>query len=212
MKPIITNIILGMFLIACQEDIDVDTSNNDTNNKESVFTSKAERNSMFDGLFDDVLDQTPCSAVNLPVNIELNNIQTTVGTLADLELINPGDAVSFIYPITVTTYDYKTQIINNEEEFGVLQNACSDLIENDKGPISCVEIEFPISVFTILDHNQQNKLDIPSKQAFYLFLDNLSSSELYSIDYPITIQKDGSSIPLENDASYLEYLDSCDDQ
>ncbi|MCX2680914.1 hypothetical protein OOZ15_13255 [Galbibacter sp. EGI 63066] len=212
MRTKLIYILLGMAVMACQDDIDVDTSNGDTNNKESVFTSKAERNTMLKGQVDDLLDSMPCSMVNLPVDVTINNDNlVTISTLADLEVILPGDIIKFTFPITVTNYNYETVTISNQGEFIKLQEECSTRIDNGEGPITCVDIEYPIYIFSALGDNAQTSHNLESDEEFYLYLTNLSENENYSINYPINISVNNSTtVTIENDASFTEYLDGCD--
>ncbi|QLE00409.1 hypothetical protein HX109_02110 [Galbibacter sp. BG1] len=210
MKTFITYIIFIALLVSCQEEINVNTSNENTNNKESVYTAKAERNNMLDGTIDDVLDNNPCTALNLPVQIELNNTIVTIVELTDLDILNENDLIELVYPITVTKQNYTTVAITNEEELLKLQEECTELINSDRAPITCVSIDFPISIFTIVDNNKQDTIEITSKEEYFNYLTNLSSSEIYSVDYPISLQqKDSTTITVQNDKEYLDVLDAC---
>ena len=209
MKYSIIYSIIGAMLLGCQDEIDIDTSNENTNNKESVFTVKAKRNSLLDGSLDDILDQSPCATITLPVQIKLNQIPLNIESPADLELIGDTDVVELVYPLTVTTMQYNTVTFHNEKEWTDFQNDCSRRIADNQGPITCVDIEYPVSIFTITNNDQQNKHVMESKKDFYFFLNNLSDADLYSMDYPITLLVNRTAVSIDSDISYMEYLDSC---
>ena len=91
MSTLINILLVITIITSCQNDIDIDTSNNDTNNSDSVFTSKVRRTSMFNGAFDDILDGSPCFAIQYPINILLNTIPTTLNSQTDLGIITATD-------------------------------------------------------------------------------------------------------------------------
>lgn len=208
MKQLILYIILGIGFISCQEEQDIDTSNQNTNNKESVYTAKAKRNSLLDGRIDDVLDQLPCASLVLPAQIVLNQVPISINTPEEIKIIQPNDVIQFIYPVTLTTQDYKTVVIENEQQFIEYRAKCNTLIDDNNTSISCVEIKFPISIFIYVAHEQPYKIVIDSKKDFFFFLDNLST-EIYSVEYPIDITVSETTISIGNDEAYLNQLDLC---
>lgn len=206
----ITSLIVLATIMSCQDDIDIDTSTEDTNNSESVFTSKAQRSSMFDGSLDDVLDNSPCFAVQLPVNTLLNGIETSISTIADLNLIGETDVVELFFPITITNYDYTEIVVNSEEEFTHLVETCETLTENNEGPITCAEINFPIRVFTSTNAQVQNDFTLNSHENMYVFIENLNENDVYTINYPITVTTEGDSeLTVQSDAELEAILDNC---
>lgn len=205
-----TSLIALTAIISCQDDIDIDTSTEDTNNSESVFTSKAQRSSMFDGSFDDVLDNASCFAVQLPVNTLLNGIETSISTITDLNLIGETDVVELFFPITITNYNYTETVVNNEEEFIQLMEACETLTENNEGPITCAEINFPVQVFTSTNSQIQNDFILNSNENMYVFIENLNENDVYTINYPITVTTEqDSELTVLSDTELEAILDSC---
>lgn len=206
----ITSLIVLAATMSCQNDIDIDTSTDDTNNSESVFTSKAQRSSMFDGSLDDVLDSSPCFAVQLPVSLLLNGVETGISTIADLNLIGETDVVELFFPITITNYNYTEIVVNSEQEFTQLVNNCETLTENDEGPITCAEINFPIQVFTSTNAQVQNDFTINSNENMYVFIENLNGNDVYTINYPITVTTEqDSEVSVQSDAELEAILDNC---
>ncbi len=205
-----TSLIVLLTIISCQDDIDIDTSTEETNNSESVFTSKAQRNTMFDGSLDDVLDNAPCFAVQLPVSVLLNGIETNISTLTDLNLIGETDVVELFFPITITNYDYTETVINSEEEFNQVVDDCETLTENNEGPVTCADINFPIQVFTSTNAQVQNDFTINSNENMYVFIENLNENDVYTINYPITVTTEqDSEVTVQSDAELEAILDSC---
>lgn len=205
-----TSLFVFAATISCQDDIDIDTSTEDTNNSESVFTTKAQRSSMFDGSIDDVLDNSPCFAVQLPVSVLLNGIETSISTILDLNIIGDTDVVQLFFPITITSYDYSETVVNSEQEFIQLVEACETLTENNEGPITCADINFPIQVFTSTNTQVQNDFTINSNENMYVFIENLNENDVYTINYPITVTTEqDSEVTVQSDAELEAILDSC---
>ena len=202
---------MGSFvLVACQTDVDIDTSDEDTNNKDSVFTSKAKRASMFDGSLDDVLDGSACFEVQLPVDILFNGAPLTVNTLADLDLFTELDQVQIVFPITVSNYDYTQTTISGQQEFDVLANACNELINSDKGPITCVDFIYPLTIFTSNNVQTQNDYTIDNDQELYVFIENLDPTELYGFSYPLMLNSSQNGmLTIANDSSLESAFDTC---
>lgn len=202
---IITAIFLG-----CQNDIDIDTSNNNTNNSESVFTSKVKRTSMFNGAFDDILDNSPCFAIQYPVDIIVNDNEITINNVTDLNILTSVDIIDISFPIIITNYDYSETTINNKDEFDSAVSFCNALIDMNSGPLNCIDFNYPIQLFTSTDNQEQNIFDITSNQELYFFIENLDNSTLYSFNYPIEITENNSdSIIIENDIALDTYIDIC---
>ncbi len=195
---------------SCQDDINIDTSNPDTNNSESVFTAKAKRTSMFDGAFDDRLDNSPCSAIQLPVDILLNNTQITINNITDIPIIGESDVVEFSFPITITNYNYEKVTVKEASEYTKITEECNSLIVNGQGPITCVDIIYPTTVFTATNGNIQNDFLLTNDEELYFFLSNLGPSDRYSIKYPLNITVgQGSVITVNNDSELENLMDSC---
>ncbi len=208
-KPLVS-ILIYSILASCQDDINIDTSNNDTNNSDSVFTSQVRRTSMFDGSFDDILDASPCFAINYPINIILNSANTTLTSVTDLSLITANDNITFSFPITITNYDYSEIVIGSQEEYDALTNACDNLIESNNTPLNCIDFNYPITLYTATNSQTQNTLTVITDQELYFFIDNLDSSTLYSFNYPIEITET-STISIDNDTALEGYLTDCID-
>ena len=207
----LTNIFLIIVLItSCQNDIDIDTSNNDTNNSDSVFTSKVKRTSMFNGAFDDILDNSPCFAIQYPVNILLNNIATTLTSQSDLNLIIATDIIQISFPIVITNFNYTETIINNQLEFDTAIGICQNLVASGNDPIDCIDFNYPLNIFTSSRNQSQDIFEINSDQELYTFITNLDSSTLYSFKFPLQITEANlGSVLIENNTALATYIDIC---
>lgn len=191
---------------SCQKDIDIDTSTEDTNNSESVFTSRAERVSLLDGTIDDILDNTPCASVILPVTITLNSVVTTLMTEAEVLALGPDDIISFQFPIDFITNEYNTIRIDTNQDLQNLQLSCSTITE----PVTCMDFNYPIEIFTVSNNQSQNIFTLSSDQELYEFLQNLQSGDFYNFNYPLSVTINQSIVQtVNNDSEILTLIEEC---
>ena len=191
---------------SCQKDIDIDTSTEDTNNSESVFTSRAERVSLLDGTIDDILDNTPCASVILPVTITLNSVVTTLMTEAEVLALGPDDIISFQFPIDFITNEYNTIRIDTNQDLQNLQLSCSTITE----PVTCLDFNYPIEIFTVSNNQSQNIFTLSSDQELYEFLQNLQTGDFYNLNYPLSVTINQSIVQtVNNDSEILTLIEEC---
>ena len=210
MSTLINILLVITIITSCQNDIDIDTSNNDTNNSDSVFTSKVRRTSMFNGAFDDILDGSPCFAIQYPINILLNTIPTTLNSQSDLGIITATDIIQISYPIVLTNYDYTETNITNQQEFNTAVSSCQSLVTSGNGPIDCIDFIYPLSIFTATKNQSQDIFEITSNQELYTFITNLDSNTLYSFKFPLQILEPNlGNITIENNTALDTYLGIC---
>ena len=135
---------------------------------------------MFNGAFDDILDGSPCFAIQYPINILLNTIPTTLNSQTDLGIITATDIIQISYPIVLTNYDYTESTITNQQEFNTVISSCQSLVASGNGPIDCIDFIYPLSIFTATKNQSQDIFEITSNQELYTFITNLDSNTLYS--------------------------------
>ena len=139
LKLITAFIISFALFTSCQDEVDSENGQNPnpnvtTNTANSMTTLNLERTSMFDGSFDDFLDDTSCSAILLPVTANVNGTQVTIVTESDYQLVldiigqfnTDEDDVEFQFPISVMLSDYTEVTVTNEAEYEALVDACED--------------------------------------------------------------------------------------
>ncbi len=194
----ITTILLMSFigLTSCQKPIDIKNGQNpNTNSADSQTASNLERSSMYDGSFDDFLDGISCSSILLPVVATVNGIQVTILTESDYQLVlnilgqfnTDNDSVTLQFPLTVKMSNYTEAIITNQLEYDALIDACYAAETNGNSAISCINIDFPITILTYsLSLDQTGSVVIESEQQLYTYMNNLGNNELFSVSYPIT--------------------------
>ena len=103
-----------------------------------------------DGSVDNIMDDSNCFSVNLPVTIIVNDITITINTLEDLELIeeifdefdSDDDVLEFLFPITIILNDYEEIVIENEDQLEAFIEEC---VNDEEEVIECVDFQYPIS-------------------------------------------------------------------
>ena len=154
-------IMMAFFLgLSCQEEANEETPPNEeeTIAPNSALANLMRNTSANDGTTDNIMDDSDCFTVNLPVTIVANGITLTIESLDDLSLIeaifnqnnNDEDDVEFLFPITIILNDYTEINIDSLEELNAFIESC---IANEE-VIECVDFVYPI-IFSIYDTNFQ---------------------------------------------------------
>jgi len=210
---IVTGIALMAILgfTSCQSEIDdVQGQNPNTNSANSTTTSNLERTSMYDGSFDDFLDGASCSSIKLPVVAKVNGVQVSILSQLDYQQVisifgqsnNDQDTVVLQFPLKVKSSNYTETTVNNQAEYNAILNACTSAEGSSQNAISSVNISFPITILTYnLSLQQTASIVITSEQQLYTYMSTVSSTELYSVNYPILVTiADGTKTTVSSDA------------
>ncbi len=196
---IITGIALMSILgfTSCQSEVDdVQGQNPNTNNANSTTANNLKRTSMYDGSFDDFIDGASCSSIVLPAVAKVNGFQVSILSQLDYQQVisilgqfnNDQDSVVLQFPLKVKMSDYTTVTVNNQTEYNTILNACASAESSGEDAISSVDIDFPITILTYsLSLEQTGSIVITSEQQLYTYMSNVSSTELFSVNYPITV-------------------------
>ncbi len=196
---------------------------------EKVITSNSalailiERVSLNDGSPDNILDNASCTALVLPVTVLVNGQSVQINSEEDLKQVEriwdelPGDddTVAIQFPITVTLADHTAVVLPDEDALEALVESCTEGGSDDD--IECVDFNYP---FTISVYDSKNQLSdvvtINNDVQLFAFFDNLDSTELAGIQFPIVVTlSDGSEVSITGN-SHLEELigsatDDCDE-
>lgn len=194
-----------------------------------TFTSSSDlsgllfRTSQYPTAFDNILDNTSCFSVQLPVTVIVNNHQIVVTNESDYQLVknaidqysNDNDIVNFVYPITIIYQNFQSQVLQNYND---LEDALDECDEDDGfDEIDCININYPIAI-NIYDSNNQiaNSITITSNSMLYNFLSNTNSSTLLAIVYPISVtNSNGQNVVINNNSELENFIENsitdCDD-
>ena len=226
LKSILGIALLSTFIfISCQEEEDVmvgDDPNQsaDTNSADSSTSNFLARNTANDGSDDDILDGSSCSTIILPVIAEVNGQELAITNQSDFalitnifaELTNDDDTVTLQFPFTVMLSNYTELVITNQQEFEELQQVCEEADQTEEDAISCLEIDYPITVLTFDANSEQTgSVVLEGNQQAYAFVENLDEDDFFSISYPLTLMAEGSSsTTVTSDAELENALEGCE--
>ncbi len=218
--------ILGITCIAllsftsCQDEIDNNIGEEpNTNNANSVAANNYKRTAMYDGSFDDFLDGNPCSSILLPVVATVNGTQVSVISQSDYQQVinilgqfnTDDDQVILQFPFTVRLSNYTEVLVTSQGNYDAIIQACEEANAQGEDAISCLDINFPITILTYnLNLEQTGSLVIESEEQLYTYMNNLGNDELFSISYPITIMfSNGTSATVGSDANLQSSINEC---
>lgn len=221
---LLTAILISSILsfTSCQDEIDVENGQNpNTNSSTSPTANNLERSSMYDGSFDDFLDGISCSSILLPVTATINNIEVTLINESDYQIVlnilglltNDDDSIELQFPLTVKLSNYTEVQVTNQSEYDALIAACEEAEDNAEDAISCIDIDFPITILTYsLNVEQTGRVVIETEQQLYTYMNNFGDDELFAIDYPITATLNGDSstvIEISSDLDLQSRITEC---
>lgn len=198
---------------SCQSEVDdVQGQNPNTNAANSTTATNLKRTSMYDGSFDDFLDGASCSSIVLPATVTVNGTKLTLISQLDYTQVisilgqfsNDQDSVTLQFPLKVKMSNYTEVTVNNQTEYNAILNACSSAEASGQSAISSVNITFPITILTYnVSLEQTGSVVITSEQQLYTYMSNVSSTELFSITYPMNVTLiDGTKTSVSSDAEF----------
>jgi hypothetical protein len=152
-----------------------------------------------DGSADNILDNSSCTTVVLPVRVKVDDTIILVNTPADFarvedELDDDDDVVEFFYPIQIILTDYTRVTIGSRQELNQQIASCKDDF------IACIDFKYPL-VFTIYDTNNQvaNVVTVTHDETMCNFMKQLRPGTLISLGFPVTmLLPDNSQVPVAN--------------
>ncbi|MEL1240719.1 hypothetical protein [Flavobacterium flavipallidum] len=193
--------LMGIFsLTSCQSEIE-EVQGDNPNTANSTAATNLKRVSMFDGSSDDFLDDSSCSSIVFPYVVKINGIQVSISSQTNLEaalsIIGAidDDAVELQFPVKIKMSDYTVVTVNSQSEYDEITENCSE----SEDAISSINIKFPITMLSF-DSSLQltGSVVIKSEEELYLYMKNMTSTELFSIQYPITVTLSGSTSQIIN--------------
>jgi hypothetical protein len=210
--------ILGFTSCQSEENSQVGTNPN-ANSSTSPTASNYQRAAMNDGSDDDFLDRNTCTELLFPLIANVNGQQILLISKLDFSAVlnimgqfnNDSDAVTFTFPIRVRTNTYTEVIINSQSELNTLKQECEIAESQGKDPISCIDINFPITVLTYsVSLQQTGSVVMQSEKQLYTFMTDLQGDELFAVNYPISATlSNGTSLQIKSDAEFQNAISDC---
>lgn len=198
---------------SCQSEVDdVQGQNPNTNTANSTTANNLKRTSMYDGSFDDFIDGASCSSIVLPATATVNGVKVTLLSELDYTQVisilgqfnDDQDSVVLQFPLKVKMSNYTEATVNSQSEYNAILSACSSAEASGEDAISSVDINFPITILTYnVSLEQTGSVVITSEQQLYTYMSNVSSTELFSVSYPMTVRLiDGTETMVSSDAEF----------
>jgi hypothetical protein len=207
-------------LTSCQDEIDNENGQNpNTNSADSQTASNLERSSMYDGSFDDFLDGASCSSILLPVIATVNGTQVSIVSQSDYQTVLnilgqfniDDDSISLQFPFSVRMSNYTEVLITSQGEYNTIIDACEAAEASGNDAISCLDIDFPITILTYsLNLDQTGSVVIESEQQLYAYMNNIGNNELFAVNYPISATvSENTSITITSDMDLRANITDC---
>jgi hypothetical protein len=171
---------------------------------------------------DNVLDNSSCFNVQLPVTVIVNGKQITVSNQNDYLTVQAAldafssddDLVNFVYPITIQYQNWNTQLIANSDQLEDIIDNCDE--DDGFDEIDCIHINYPIKIDIYNANNQiANTIAIQNDTDLFNFLENIESNVIVSINYPVSItDSNGQKVLITNNSDFEnsieESIKDCD--
>ena len=185
----------------------------------SPISNLIQRIALNDGSFDNILDNSSCTSLVLPVTVTVNGQTIKIDSADDFKTVerildefeNDDDTLRIIFPVKVTLADHTELIIRNEEELERIIERCKeDGFDED---IECVDFKYPLT-FSIYDSKNQlpNVITINDDPELYRFFDTQEEGDLVGFKFPITvILFDGEEITINNNDQLKGVIENASD-
>lgn len=208
-KNLLAVVVFVLLVLSCQED--TVTENTVALTASSQLTGMLKSMTVNDTAIDNILDNTSCFKIQLPVEVNVNGHAMLISTAADYQKVkaildesnDDEDTIDFGYPITLERPDYSTFNVAGENQFKAVIAECSNIA--DYIGTDCVALVYPITAYTYNSGFQmQNSYSVENNAGLYTILKNMAENEYYAIKYPVLLTvKDGPGITITNNDQFF---------
>lgn len=211
-KCVILLLTAALLTVSCQVEDHTTYTNPDTLTVTSELTSRLSQITTVGDVIlpnDNVIDSTDCFKLKLPVQVVANGTEWTVQDENDYVSIDSifnlqstdNDNIQIIFPVTAIYPNQEELIIDDEQQFRLLQENCP-LLDN-----ICIQLQYPVSVSAYnIDFQQMVNYTFNNDGEVHDFLQNLNPADTYTINYPIGIIKNGSAVTVNSNAELLDAI------
>lgn len=186
--------VLTILLFSCQSE-ENDVTQNDQENlvPSSELALQLMRVTQYPTSVDNIIDNSNCFSVNLPVVLKANGQELIIFNEEDYSLIEEifnesdtdEDIIEMEFPIIATRPDYSEFVISNQEEWDTARNCTGQDALHD---LSCMRFNYPLSINTYDVENQiADVVVISSKADFNGFLNTMQPEVHAAIAYPVRL-------------------------
>lgn len=215
-------LLLLTILSSCQEE-KVETL--EPSPEEVVTTNSALREfvlrmTLNDGSIDNLIDDSSCISVELPVTVVVGDKEIVIDSVAGLGILemileeSEDDDLEIVFPITVVLPDYSEVLVIDNDALEELQDICD---EGDDDDIECLDFRYTLDLF-VFDAKKEmaDIVTINSDKEMFLFFNNMGDDDLVGFEFPLSlVQFDGSAVEvhdnIELEESIESLIDACDE-
>ncbi|VAW12312.1 hypothetical protein MNBD_BACTEROID03-304 [hydrothermal vent metagenome] len=187
---------------------------------DSTVAKLLQRTAMNDGSGDNIIDNSSCFAIELPVVLKVNGLDILVDSEEDFDTIedifnefdDDDDNLVITFPITIVLSDFTEITINSFNEFKNFTDDCSG--ENvDDDDIECADIKYPVTASIFNSNNELiDTITILNDKALYNFIDDLDEDDIVNVNFPIVaILSDGTEVETSNLNELENIIDNAKD-
>lgn len=209
-KGLFAVLVVSLMMASCQEDSVSEKT--EALGHGSVVTTTLMSMTANETVVGNVVDNSNCFSIQLPVQVIANNIEMVVSNDGDYDKIETIfkqssldiDTIVLRFPLTVVYSDYKEVYVNNQQEYDALVKACSGIPKYVA--TNCVSIVFPVTIYVYNSgYKMENAYVVNNNKELFTTLQNLGSNEYYSIDYPIALNvREGAGITVTNNDEFIK--------
>ena len=174
------------------------------------------RVALSDGSADNIIDNSSCVSLVLPVTVLANNQEIKITSPDDFKFVErifddsaiDDDTLTLFFPVTIIHADYTQSIIKNEAELEAIIDQCTE--NGDHDDIECIDFEYPLTLSVYDTDTQLSKtVTINKDEELYEFFDALKKSELVGFKFPITVVLPGNvKITIQNNIELEDVIES----
>jgi hypothetical protein len=179
--------------------------------KSSTLSSLVSRVSQYPTAIDNILDGQDCFGVVLPVSLTVNGTAVSVNTTDDYQTVrtiinqysNDDDVIHFSFPITIKYKNYQQVVVTSQEQYQSIVVACAP--NSSFCEIACIDFNYPvvINAYNIATQTPTT-ITITSNTQLYNFIQGLTTDEIYSIVYPLSMTKSNNDLVVYNSNAELQ--------
>lgn len=179
----------SLLLVSCYDDdvIIIDENNERLLHAESELTILMKSVVAHDTTKDFVVTHSNCFTINLPYEIKVDGELRQINHYDDLEDITLEHSIIYVFPLEISFVNYESIVVNNQTELNLLNEKCdNEGLNYHKN--TCAEFIYPIEIATYNTLSQRfDTVTLEHDYDGFVFIDNLSPNDLFSINYPTEI-------------------------
>lgn len=208
---------LAFNISGCQEELEEITEPQDDQviSSKSTVVNLLQRVALSDGSSDNIIDNSSCVSIVLPVTVIANGQEVVVDSEEDYNTIEKifdkseldEDDLEIIFPVKIILADHSELIINNEDELEGLTEGCTE--GGDDDDIECLDFLYPLQ-FSVYDADNQisSVKTVNNDSELYQLFAQLDEGVYMNFEFPVTLRSiDGGEIYANNNEELEDIIE-----